>query len=169
MSNLKFVRAMFTSKGMELRDMGQKVLWAERRSRRGWPRPARSTTGYALCSFLNSGRRPWVSRRRGSSARGRTASEKLYLPHRQPSPSRQRALAAADDRRSGCKDCGPFCIEPRREFGGRRATSARRGGNKDGKILGGTGLKASGMLGRSAVDRLVSRFWFRNSKPVTSE
>ena len=53
MSNLKFVRAMFTSNGMELRDMGQKVLWAERRSRRGWPRPARSTTGYALCSFLN--------------------------------------------------------------------------------------------------------------------
>jgi hypothetical protein len=44
---------MFTSKGMELRDMGQKVLWAERRSRRGWPRVARSTTGYALCSFLN--------------------------------------------------------------------------------------------------------------------
>ena len=27
--------------------------------------------------------------------------EKLYLPHWQPSPSRQRALAAADDRRSG--------------------------------------------------------------------
>jgi hypothetical protein len=29
MSNLKFVRAMFTSNGMELRDMCQKVLWAE--------------------------------------------------------------------------------------------------------------------------------------------
>ena len=33
--------------------MGQKVLRAERRSRRGWPRPARSTKGYGLCSFLN--------------------------------------------------------------------------------------------------------------------
>jgi hypothetical protein len=29
---------MFTSKGLELRDMGQKVLWTERRSRRGRPR-----------------------------------------------------------------------------------------------------------------------------------
>jgi hypothetical protein len=38
MSNLKFVRTMFTSKGLELRDMGQKVLWTERRSRRGRPR-----------------------------------------------------------------------------------------------------------------------------------
>ena len=33
--------------------MGQKVLRAERRARRGWPRPARSTTGYGLCSFLD--------------------------------------------------------------------------------------------------------------------
>src|ERR1700722_15531371 len=53
MSNLKFARAMFTSKGMETARMGQKVLRAERRARRGWPRPARSTTGYGLCSFLD--------------------------------------------------------------------------------------------------------------------
>jgi hypothetical protein len=36
MSNLKFVRAMFTSKGI----MGQ-TSGRERRSGRGWPRPAR--------------------------------------------------------------------------------------------------------------------------------
>jgi hypothetical protein len=60
---MKFVRDMFTSKGMDLRDMCQKVLWRERRSRRGWPRPARSTTGYALCSLLNmaDGARPALS------------------------------------------------------------------------------------------------------------
>ena len=44
MSNLKFFRAIFTSKGMELGDMGQKVFWAERQRR------TKSTTGYALCS-----------------------------------------------------------------------------------------------------------------------
>ena len=80
-SNLNFVRAMFTSKGMELPDMGQNVLWAERRSRRGWPRPARSTTGYALCSFLNMADRHGLAGGGGSSARGRTASGKLYLPN----------------------------------------------------------------------------------------
>jgi hypothetical protein len=38
----------------------------------------------------------------GSSARGRTASGKLCLPNGAPSPSRQSALAATNDRRSGC-------------------------------------------------------------------
>jgi hypothetical protein len=86
-------------RGWKLRDMGQKVLRAERRARRGWPRPARSTTGYGLCSFLDMAdahglalavvHLPADGRRAGNCI-CRTA----------PPPSRQCALAAADDRRS---------------------------------------------------------------------
>jgi hypothetical protein len=61
--------------------MGQKVLWAERRSRRGWPRPARSTTGYGLCSFLNMADAPWVSRRWWFICPRTEAKGKLYLPN----------------------------------------------------------------------------------------
>ena len=117
---------------MELHDTGQKVLCAKHRSRRGWPRPARSTTGYALCSSLNRGRRPWVGRRRGSSSRGRTATRNCICRTGNP-----RLRASVRLRRRTIdgvgRDCGPFCIEPRREFGGRRATLARRGDHKDGE------------------------------------
>jgi hypothetical protein len=52
-SNLKFVRAMLASKEMELYDIGPEVLWTGAQLAARWPRPARSTTGCALCSFLN--------------------------------------------------------------------------------------------------------------------
>jgi len=53
---------MFTSKGMELRDKGLKVLWAERD--RGAVAEAREVNGGLRALFLpQHGRRPWVSRR----------------------------------------------------------------------------------------------------------
>ena len=44
---------MLASKEMELYDIGPEVLWAGGQLAARWPSTARSTTGCALCSFLN--------------------------------------------------------------------------------------------------------------------
>jgi hypothetical protein len=68
--------------------------------------------GLRACSFLNMADAQGLSRGGGSSARGRTASGKLYLPNGAPSPSRQSALAATDDRRSGCRGLAELQLPP---------------------------------------------------------
>src|SRR5271165_5934731 len=59
MSNLKFVRAMFTSKGMKLHDIGQKVLWAGAQIAARVAEAREVNDGLRALFLPQHGRRPW--------------------------------------------------------------------------------------------------------------
>ena len=71
---------MFTSKGMEAARYGPESPPGGAQSAARMAEAREVNDGLRALFLPRHGRRPWVSLAGGSSARGRTASGKLYLP-----------------------------------------------------------------------------------------
>src|SRR5580704_18316176 len=100
MSNLKFARAMFTSKGMETARYGPESPPGEAQIAARMAEAREVNDGLRALFLPQHGRRPWVSLAVVTHlpADGRRAGN--CICRTAPPPSRQCALEAADDRRS---------------------------------------------------------------------